>query len=168
MLGHQYGWPVPAGGAGSLTTALVRRLAERGGIVRCGDGVRQVIVRRGRAVAVRTSSGVEIAAPRAVLAAMSASRLYGELVNWDHLPPRLRGDMRRFQWDYSTFKVDWALRQPVPWQAAEVAGAGTVHIAAGLDAMTEYSAHLATGRVPAHPFVVAGQMTTADAARSPN
>lgn len=96
-----------------------------------------------------------------------ATRLYGGLVSWDHLPPRLRGDVRRFQWDYSTFKVDWALRQPVPWQAAEVAGAGTVHIAAGLDAMTEYSAHIATGRVPAHPFVVAGQMTTADATRSP-
>jgi hypothetical protein len=73
----------------------------------------------------------------------------------------------RFQWDYSTFKVDWALRQPVPWQAAVVAGAGTVHIATSLDAMTEYSAQISTGRVPAHPFVLAGQMTTADPGRSP-
>lgn len=167
MLGHQCGWPVPQGGAGQLTAALVRRLAERGGMVRCGDGVRQVVVRRGRAVAVRTCSGVEITARRAVLAAMSAPRLYGGLVSWDHLPPRLRDDMRRFQWDYSTFKVDWALRQPVPWQAAEVAAAGTVHIATSLDAMTEYSAQISTGRVPAHPFVLAGQMTTADPGRSP-
>jgi phytoene dehydrogenase-like protein len=167
MLGHQCGWPVPEGGAGQLTAALVRRLAERGGMVRCGDGVQQVVVRRGRAVAVRTSSGVEIAARRAILAAMSAPRLYGGLVSWDHLPPRLRDDMRRFQWDYSTFKVDWALRQPVPWQAADVAGAGTVHIAASLDAMTKYSAQISTGRVPAHPFMLAGQMTTADPGRSP-
>jgi phytoene dehydrogenase-like protein len=41
MLGHQCGWPVPEGGAGELTAALVRRLAERGGILRCGDGVRR-------------------------------------------------------------------------------------------------------------------------------
>jgi phytoene dehydrogenase-like protein len=167
MLGHQCGWPVPEGGAGELTAALVRRLAERGGIVRCGDGVRQVVVRHGRAVAVRTSSGVEIAVRRAVLAAMSAPRLYGDLVSWDHLPPRLRDDMRRFQWDYSTFKVDWALRQPVPWLAAEVAGAGTIHIAASLDELTDYSAQIATGRVPARPFVLAGQMTAADPGRSP-
>jgi|SRR5579859_46673 len=167
MLGHQYGWPVPEGGAGQLTAALTRRLAERGAIVRCGDAVRQVVVRKGRAVAVRTASGVEITARRAVLAAVAAPSLYGRLVGWDQLPPRLRDDMRRFQWDYSTFKVDWALRQPVPWQAAEVAGAGTVHIAAGLDALTDYSAQIATGRVPAHPFVLAGQMTTADPCRSP-
>ena len=167
MLGHECGWPVPEGGAGELTAALVRRLAERGGVVRCGDGVRQVVVRRGRAVAVRTSSGTEIPARRAVLAAMSATRLYGGLVGWDHLPPALRADLRRFQWDYSTFKVDWALRQPVPWQAPGVAGAGTVHLAASLDEMTEYSAQLTTGRVPARPFVLAGQMTTADPARSP-
>ena len=167
MLGQQYGWPVPEGGSGQLTAALTRRLDERGGSVRCGDGVRQVIIRGGRVAAVRTVSGEEIPVRRAVLAAMAASRLYGGLVGWEHLPPRLRDDMRRFQWDYSTFKVDWALRQPVPWQAAGVAGAGTVHIAASLDEMTEYSAQISTGRVPARPFVLAGQMTTADAHRSP-
>jgi phytoene dehydrogenase-like protein len=167
MLGHQHGWPVPQGGAGQLTAALVRRLAERGGAVRCGDAVRRVIVRGGRAVAVRTASGAEIEARCAVLAATAASHLYGQLVSWDQLPARLRDDMRRFQWDYSTFKVDWALRQPVPWLAPEVAGAGTVHVATSLDEMTEYSAQVSTGRVPAHPFVLAGQMTTADPQRSP-
>ena len=30
-LGQQYGFPVPEGGAGQLTAALVRRLTERGG-----------------------------------------------------------------------------------------------------------------------------------------
>jgi phytoene dehydrogenase-like protein len=110
MLGHQCGWPVPEGGAGQLTAALVRRLEKRGGVVRCGDGVRQVVVRGGRAVAVRTCSGAKIPARRAVLAAMAASRLYGGLVSWDLLPPALRDDLCRFQWDYSTFKVDWALR----------------------------------------------------------
>ncbi len=167
MLGHQYGWPVAQGGAGQLTAALLRRLTARGGQVRCGDAVRQVVVRRGRAVAVRTASGEQIGARRAVLAAVAAPLLYGNLVSWDHLPSRLRDDMHRFAWDHATFKVDWALREPVPWRAPGVAGAGTVHIAGGLDAMTEYSAQIAMGRVPAHPVVLAGQMTTADPSRSP-
>ena len=167
MLGHQYGWPVAQGGAGQLTAALLRRLTERGGQVRCGDAVRQVVVRRGRAVAVRTASGEQITARRAVLAAVAAPLLYGNLVSWDHLPSRLRDDMRRFAWDHATFKVDWALSEPVPWRAPGVAGAGTVHIAGGLDAMTEYSAQIAMGRVPANPVVLVGQMTTADPSRSP-
>ncbi len=167
MLGHQYGWPVPEGGSGQLTAALVRRLKARGGAVRCADAVRQVVVRRGRAVAVRTESGDEIPARRAVLAATAATQLYGGLVSWQHLPARLRDDLRRFQWDYSTFKVDWALRQPVPWQAGGVAGAGTVHVAGSLDEMSDYAAQISTGRVPAHPFLLVGQMTTADPCRSP-
>lgn len=167
MLGQQYGWPVPEGGSGQLTAALVRRLTAHGGRLRCGDGVRQVVVRGGRAVAVRTASGDEIPARRAVLAATAVTQLYGGLVGWEHLPPRLRDDMRRFQWDYSTFKVDWALRRPVPWTAPGAIGAGTVHVSAGLDEMTEYTAQIAMGRIPAHPFVLAGQMTTADKCRSP-
>jgi phytoene dehydrogenase-like protein len=167
MLAHQYGWPVPVGGAGQLTRALVRRLEERGGRVRCGDGVRQVVIRGGRAVAVRTAAGQEIEARRAVLAAVSAPLLYGGLVGWEHLPPRLRDDLRRFQWDYSTFKVDWALRGRVPWTAPGVAGAGTVHVAASLDEMSEHAMQITTGQVPARPFILAGQMTTADPARSP-
>ncbi len=133
---------MPEGGSGQLTAALARRLTERGGILRCGDGVRQVIVRGGRAAAVGTASGTEIAASRAVLAVMAAPRLYGGLVSWDDLPSRLHADMRRFQRDYSTFKVDWALRGPVPWQAAEVARAGTVHVAASLDEMTHDAAQI--------------------------
>src|SRR5436305_595422 len=140
MLGHQYGWPVPEGGSGQLTGAMVRRLKVRGGSVRCGDAVRQVVVRRGRAVAVRTGSGVEIPARRAVLAATAATQLYGDLVSWEHLPARLRDDLRRFQWDYSTFKVDWAWRGPVPWQAGGVGGGGTVHAGGRLDELRESAA----------------------------
>jgi phytoene dehydrogenase-like protein len=167
MLGQQYGFPVPDGGAGALTAALVRRLKGRGGQVRCGAPVREVLVRGGRAVGVRTAGGDEIRARRAVLAAIPATYLYGGLVDWTHLPSRLRDDMRRFQWDYATVKLDWALRSPVPWAADEAAGAGTVHVSAGMDEMTEYTAHIAMGLVPAHPFLLAGQMTTADPCRSP-
>ena len=167
MLGQQYGFPVPEGGAGQLSTAMVRRLEKQGGRLRCGAPVRRVLVRGGRAVGVRTADGEEILARRAVLAAVPATYLYGGLVDWGHLPPRLRDDIRRFQWDYATVKLDWALRAPVPWAAGETAGAGTVHVSAGMDEMTEYTAHIAMGLVPAHPFLLVGQMTTADPCRSP-
>ncbi|MET9653271.1 NAD(P)/FAD-dependent oxidoreductase [Streptomyces sp. NPDC006460] len=167
MLGQSHGFPVPVGGAGALTAALVRRLQRRGGVVRCGERVVSVDVRNGAAVGVRTAGGEAIGARRAVLAAVSAPALYRDLVAEEHLPSRLLRDLERFQWDFATFKVDWALSRPVPWTAPQAVGAGTVHLAEGVDALTRFASQIATGAVPDAPFVLFGQMTTADAARSP-
>lgn len=167
MLGQAHGFPVPRGGAQMLTDALVRRLQARGGVVCCGQAAAEVLVRRGRAVGVRTAGGTEVAARRAVLAAVPAPLLYGRLLRPEHLPGRLREDLRRFQWDFSTVKVDWALSRPVPWASEGPGGAGTVHLAEGVDELTLFAAQIAMRQVPATPFVILGQMTTADASRSP-
>ncbi|MYW12417.1 NAD(P)/FAD-dependent oxidoreductase, partial [Streptomyces sp. SID2563] len=167
MLGQTYGFPVPVGGAGALTAALVRRLERHGGVLRCGERVTEVVVRGGRAVGVRTAKGEAVPASRAVLADVSAPALYGGLVGAHHLPARLLDDLRRFQWDFATFKVDWALSGPVPWTAREATMAGTVHLADGVDGLTRFAAQIAMGQVPDRPFLLFGQMSTADATRSP-
>ncbi|MEU4464584.1 NAD(P)/FAD-dependent oxidoreductase [Streptomyces sp. NPDC024017] len=167
MLGQTYGFPVPAGGSGALTSALVHRLQTRGGRVRCGQRVEHVVVRGGRAVGVRTAAGDAVPARRAVLADVSVPALYGELVDPEHLPAQLLDDLRRFQWDFATFKVDWALDGPVPWQAEEATRAGTVHLADGMDELTRFAAQIAMRQVPDRPFLIFGQMTTSDASRSP-
>ncbi|MGW1229182.1 phytoene desaturase family protein [Streptomyces sp. NPDC002530] len=167
MLGQTYGFPVPAGGSGALTSALVRRLARRGGTVRCGERVTEVVVRGGRAVGVRTANGEAVPAGKAVLADVSAPALYGSLVAEEHLPGQVLADLKRFQWDFATFKVDWALNGPVPWTCADAARAGTVHLAEGVDALSRFAAQIAMDRVPDEPFALFGQMTTADPSRSP-
>lgn len=167
MLGQTYGFPVPVGGAGALTGALVRRLQEDGGVVRCGRRVATVVVRDGRAVGVRTDDGELHTARRAVLADVSVPALYRDLVDPEHLPAQLLSDLRRFEWDFATFKVDWALDGPVPWEAEAARRAGTVHLADGLDELTRFAAQIATHTVPDRPFALFGQMTTADPTRSP-
>ncbi|RSS57966.1 NAD(P)/FAD-dependent oxidoreductase [Streptomyces sp. WAC06614] len=167
MLGQKYGFPVPRGGAQALTDALVRRLTARGGVVHCDQPVTEVLVRRGRAEAVRTADGTLVTARRAVLAAVPAPVLYGRLLRDVDLPARLPEDLRRFQWDFSTVKVDWALSGPIPWRAAGARTAGTVHLADGVDELTLFAAQIAMRQVPATPFAVLGQMTTADPSRSP-
>ncbi|MFF7047693.1 phytoene desaturase family protein [Streptomyces griseorubiginosus] len=167
MLGQTYGFPVPVGGSGALTEALTRRLETLGGRVRCGQRVAEVVVRGGRAVGVRTAAGDAVPARRAVLADVSVPALYGGLVDPEHLPAQLLEDLRRFQWDFATFKVDWALDGPVPWQAEAASRAGTVHLADGVDELTRFAAQIAMRQVPDRPFLLFGQMTTADATRSP-
>ena len=166
-LGQQYGFPVPEGGASGLTGALVRRFEGRGGRLLCDSRVDEVLVRKGRAVAVRTDAGDVIDARRAVVADVSASSLYGGLVDRRVLPPDFIDDMRRFQWDMSTVKVDWALDSPVPWEAADARRAGTVHVADDVDNFTEFAAQVAMGQLPSRPFLLFGQQSTADPTRSP-
>jgi len=167
MLGQSVGWPVPAGGAGRLTEAMVRRLEDRGGRLECGVTVERVEVRGNRAVGVRTADGRSIAVRRAVLADVDAPRLYLSLVGADLLPARLMADLHRFQWDNATVKVDWALSGPVPWTAEPARRAGTLHLGGELDELSTYAHELALGLIPARPFVLFGQMTTADPSRSP-
>ncbi|WP_060178717.1 phytoene desaturase family protein [Streptomyces sp. IMTB 1903] len=167
MLGQSHGFPVPLGGADALTAALVSRLRRRGGVLRCGKRVTSVVLRAGTATGVMTADGESVDARRAVLADTSAPALYRDLVGEEHLPSRLVRDLGRFQWDFATFKVDWALTGRVPWTSPGAAGAGTVHLARGVDGLTRFAAQIAAGQVPDEPFVLFGQMTTADPSRSP-
>ncbi|HEV7706627.1 MAG TPA: NAD(P)/FAD-dependent oxidoreductase [Asanoa sp.] len=166
MLGQQVGWPVPEGGAQRITDALVARLEERGGRIVYGAPADRVLIARGRAMGVRAGGGL-YRAHRAVLADVPAPALYLDLVGAAHLPPRLVEDLEHFRWDGSTVKVDWALSGPMPWRNPSMAGAGTVHLDADLNGLSRYAADLASGDLPARPFLLAGQMTTSDPGRSP-
>jgi phytoene dehydrogenase-like protein len=167
MLGQDVGFPVPRGGAGRLAAALRARAEASGVQVRCGSPVRSVEVAHGRAVGVRLAGGDAVRVRRAVLADVAAPTLYQHLVGPAYLPERFVALLERFQWDNATLKVNWALGQPVPWAAQAARAAGTVHLGQDDDGLVQFAADLAQRKVPERPFVIFGQMTTADASRSP-
>ncbi|NMR19981.1 NAD(P)/FAD-dependent oxidoreductase [Cellulomonas fimi] len=167
MLGQDVGFPVPQGGAGRLAAALAARIGAGGGEVETGMRVRSIEVVGGRAVGVRTQDGQLVRARRGVLADVTAPALYRDLLGDEHVPPRVRRDLDRFQWDHPTFKVNWALDRPVPWTAPAARGAGTVHLGVDLDGFVDGAADLSVGRTPERPFLLFGQMTTTDPTRSP-
>ncbi|HST63750.1 MAG TPA: NAD(P)/FAD-dependent oxidoreductase [Mycobacteriales bacterium] len=167
MLAQDVGYPVAQGGAQSIADALVRRLQARGGELRCGVRVTKVEVRDGVAIGVRTADGDVLGARRAVLADVPAPALYLDLVGAENLPTRVLDDLSDFHFDDATVKVDWALSGPVPWTNPAVHRAGTVHLDLDLDQFGRFALDLASGRVPERPFILAGQMSTADPSRSP-
>jgi phytoene dehydrogenase-like protein len=164
MLAQEFGFPAPVGGAGALVDALASRLAGR---IVTSARVERVIVRNGTALGVSTGDGRHWRARKAVLADVPAPALYRHLVGAGHLPATLMRDLDAFQWDNATLKIDWALNGPVPWTAPGVAGAGTVHLGGFPDDLARYAFELGLGRTPETPFLLAGQMTTTDATRSP-
>lgn len=167
MLGQDVGYPVPEGGAQRFAEALAGRARAHGVEVETGARVARVETTDGRASGVRLQDGRRVTARRAVLADVDAPTLYRDLVGIDRLPARMRRSLDRFQWDHATVKINWALDRPVPWVAESAAGAGTVHLGVDVDGFVDFAADLSVGRVPAKPFCLFGQMTTADPTRSP-
>jgi phytoene dehydrogenase-like protein len=160
------GFPVPEGGAQRLTDALVSRLRAAGGEVICDAPVERVLLDDGRAAGVRLEGGSLVGARRAVVADVVAPALFHRLVGNDQLPATFVRDLRRFDYGLGSVKVDWALDGLVPWDDPAVAGAGTVHLCPSFDDLSRYAYELATRQVPRSPFLVVGQMTTADPTRS--
>jgi phytoene dehydrogenase-like protein len=163
-LGQQVGFPTPRGGAGKITEALVARLQAKGGELRCGIDVEAVELKGDRAAGVRLAGGERLGAERAVMAAVGAPELYERLLPAGGGP---RVDLRRWQPDNPTVKVDWALDGPIPWTAPGARRAGTVHVTEGMDGLSRAAAELARGVVPEDPFVVLGQYSMVDASRMP-
>jgi phytoene dehydrogenase-like protein len=167
MVAQHDGFPVPTGGAGQLAVALERRLRQAGGEIIRNATAARILVHQRRALGVACADGRGFKARRAVLADLAAPLLYRDLLAARELPARLLADLDNFQWDNGTVKVDWALSGPVPWRNPRIAGAGTVHLDGGLEELSTYATQMANQRIPERPFILAGQMTTADPSRSP-
>ncbi|ULE31333.1 phytoene desaturase family protein [Mycobacterium sp. IDR2000157661] len=167
MMAQDGGFPVPVGGAGQLTAALANRARSAGAAIECGQRVESIDVRGGRAVAVRTAGGEVVRVRRAVIADTSAPALYRRLLPADALPESVLRSMDRFVWDTPVLKINYALDAPIPWKSKILNEAGTVHLGADHDGLVRWMADLNTKTVPLHPFMLFGQMTTADPTRSP-
>jgi phytoene dehydrogenase-like protein len=72
-------------------------------------------------------------------------------------------------WEYgpATFKVDFALSDPVPWKAPEVARTATVHLGNTFEEIAAGEGAAWEGRLDPRPFVLATQPSLFDDTRAP-
>jgi phytoene dehydrogenase-like protein len=116
---------------------------------------------------VTTTAGRTVAARRAIVADVTAPRLFCDMLPDDAVPAGLRRELEHYVWDPPVVKVNYALRGRIPWRAKNLDSAGTVHLGADGDGLVRWVADLNTRTVPRHPFMLLGQTTTADPTRSP-
>jgi phytoene dehydrogenase-like protein len=161
------GYAVPRGGAQALTNALVTRLERHGGRLRLGARVVRIVVRGKRACGVVLASGEEIPATRAVLADTSAPSLCLSLLSPEHVPSYVLGKMRKFPLGFGTFKLDFALSGPVPWNVPQARRSAVVHAAESLDDLSRFVQEVRSGRLPERPYLVIGQQSLIDRTRAP-
>jgi phytoene dehydrogenase-like protein len=148
-LGHAgAGWPVPSGGSQALTDALVEDLRAHGGSVLVDRPV------RGWSDLPRAHSYLFDTTPRTLL------RVLG-----DKLPARRRRALERFRHGNAAAKVDFVLSGPVPWDARDVALAGTVHVGGTRAEMAAAEAAVAAGRHAERPVMLVSDPSVVDPGR---
>ena len=150
MAGHAFGWPLPRGGAQSLTDALAAHLASLGGSIVTGH---------------RVADHRELDAAGVVMFDVSPRQLVA--IAGDRLPSGYRSRLLRYRHGPAAFKLDWALSEAIPWSAAECRGAGTVHVGGTLDEIAAGERDVADGRHPERPFVLLAQPSLFDDTRAP-
>lgn len=147
---HAVGWPIPRGGAQSITNALCAHLAVLGGKVHLSSPIESL-----------SSLGTFDLAlcdvtPRQLLS-----------IAGERLSPAYRRKLERYRYGPGIFKVDYALSTPIPWKARECARAATVHLGGTLEEIVRSEDAMRNGRHAERPFVLLSQPTLFDASRAP-
>ena len=147
---HAVGWPIPRGGAQSLTNALCGYLSTLDAKVQTSSPVESL----------STLSQYDLilcdVTPRQLLniAELKLSRGYQQ-------------QLRSFRYGPGAFKVDYALSGPIPWKAPDCRRAVTVHLGGTFEEIAESEHSVRCGRSSERPFILLAQPTLFDAFRAP-
>jgi phytoene dehydrogenase-like protein len=147
---HSVGWPIPRGGAQSITTALCRYLAELG-------------------ITVTTSTRVEnlAALPNYDVTLCDVTPRQLLKLAGNRLSAAYKNQLANFRYGPGVFKVDYALQQPIPWKAAECSRAATVHVGGSFEEIAASEEAMRRGRHADRPFVLLAQPSLFDPTRAP-
>lgn len=147
---HAVGWPIPRGGAQSLTDALCALLSTLGGNL-------------------RTSSPVQNLAALANYDLFLCDLTPRQLVNvaGQKLSEGYKRRLSRYRYGAGVFKVDYALSAPIPWTASECLQAATVHLGGSFEEIAASEKAVRNGQHAERPFVLLAQPSVFDATRAP-
>lgn len=148
--GHAVGWPIARGGSRAIIDALVGRLREGGGELVLGS---------------RVDSLAQLPSARAYVLDVTPRQLLA--IAGDRLPSGYRARLGRYRYGPGVYKVDWALRGPVPWRDPRCARAATVHLSGSAADVSAAERAVHAGVVPERPFVLFVQPSLFDASRAP-
>jgi len=149
---HAVGWPIPRGGAQSLTDALSACLAAHGGRIHTGSPIHRL---------------ADLSGANLILADVTPRQLLQLAADEAALTPAYRRQLADFRYGPGVFKVDYALSASIPWAAPDCALAATVHLGGTLQEIAASESAMTSGRTASRPFVLLSQPTLFDPTRAP-
>lgn len=152
--GNVGAWGFARGGMGSITRALAASLKDKGGEIRTGSGVEQILVKDGRAVGVALANGDEIRGKR-IVSNMDVKRTFLKHVDERELPSSFVKRVKAFKIRGSSGKLNIALDR-APHFPALPEGApnirGDLHFTDSIEKMERAYDDWKAGHFSADPF----------------
>lgn len=147
---HAVGWPIPRGGAQSLTNALCAYLSKLGGTIRTSTRV----------------ESIESLPPfDVILCDVSVQNLLA--IAGQKLSDEYKNQLRQFRPGPGVFKVDYALSQPIPWKSPDCLRAATVHLGGLFEDIAASERAVRNNQHAERPFILLAQPTLFDPSRAP-
>ena len=147
---HAVGWPIPRGGAQSITNALGSLLSSLGGTIKTSSPVQNLAALKGYDLFLCDLT------PRQLI------KIGGE-----RLSESYRARLGTFRYGAAAFKVDYALNAPIPWKARECSQAATVHLGGSSEEIAASEKAVRNGQHAERPFVLLAQPSLFDNTRAP-
>lgn len=147
---HAVGWPIPRGGAQSLTTALCGYLEKLGGTIKTSSRVENV---------------QQLPPCEAILCDVTPHQLLR--IAGERLPENYKRILKRYRYGPGAFKVDYALSAPIPWKASDCRRSVTVHLGGSFEEIAASEKAVRNGQHSDHPFVLLAQPSLFDPSRAP-
>ncbi|HTC50204.1 MAG TPA: NAD(P)/FAD-dependent oxidoreductase [Candidatus Aquilonibacter sp.] len=147
---HAVGWPIPRGGAQSLTNAMCAYLSTLG-------------------TQVKTSSPVgnlsEVTNYDLLLCDLTPRQL--SKIGGESLSRSYKRKLESFRYGAAAFKVDYALSAPIPWKDTDCRRAASVHLGGSFEEIAASEKAVRNGQHPERPFVLLAQPSLFDNSRAP-
>lgn len=150
LMAHAVGWPIPRGGAQSISNALAAHLKSLGGRILTNT---------------RVESLGQLPPAQAILADVTPRQLLQ--MAGQRLPLSYRRKLEKYRYGPGAFKMDWALDGPIPWQSPQCLQAATVHLGGTLEEIAVSEGLPWQGSVAEKPFVLLAQPSLFDSSRAP-
>jgi len=147
---HAVGWPIPRGGAGSISDALCGCLTSLGGTVH---------------TSMRVDNLSSLGKYDLILCDVTPRQLLR--IAGDRLSSAYSRKLQHYRYGPGVFKVDYALSAPIPWKARECLRAATVHIGGTIEEIAASEEAMRHGHHAERPFVLLSQPTLFDPTRAP-
>lgn len=148
---HTVGWPYPKGGSHQITKAMGRYFESLGGEIETGVEISRL------EQLPKTNAIFFNNTPRQIL------NIAGSRLN-----PGYRRKLENFTYGPGVFKLDFALREPIPWADETCRKAGTVHVGGTFEEIAAAEKETAQGGYPQKPYVLVAQQSLGDSSRAPS
>jgi len=164
------GMPVVRGESANMVRAFEGLITARGGDVRTGADVAEIMMSGSRASGVKLTGGETIECARGVICNVVPQRLYGEsgLLPASQVPVKVREQARVYRYGRGNMIIHLALDGVPQWSDPELAKVAMLHMHDSIEQTTQSLAQVKAGLLPARATLAVAQKPAVDPSRVPD